>query len=113
MLGSNGLKQSRDTVTVCYETAEAVNINQIFGIDADGTWTYVSDCSATVLKPYVKDSAAYGGAVIMNGKGIYENSSIGFYGTTDTKRVVFTYKSGINSCLNGKSYTIVIILYDV
>ncbi|MDR1886634.1 MAG: hypothetical protein LBQ70_01850 [Prevotellaceae bacterium] len=114
MLGGNSLKQPQDTVTVCYETAEAVNINQIFGIDAGGTWTYVApDGTPVFLAPYVKESAACGGAVIMNGKGIYENSSIGFYGTTDTKRVVFTYTPAATSCLGGKKYTIVIILYKL
>jgi hypothetical protein len=107
MLGSNGLKQPQDTVTICYETAEAVNINQIFGIDAGGTWMYVSPDGN--ISAYVTESAAYGGAVIMNGKGIYENTSIGFYGTTNTKRVVFTYTPA-GSCLDGKTYKMVIIL---
>jgi hypothetical protein len=111
MLGSNGLKQSQDTVTVCSETAEAVNINQIFGIDAGGTWMY--DSPDGNISSYVTTSAAYGGAVIMNGKGIYEDSSIAAYpwhGITDTKRVVFTYTPDGGSCLAGQTYKIVIIL---
>jgi hypothetical protein len=113
MLKGNSHNLPRDTIAICYEKAEAVNINQIFGIDAGGTWTYVSDCNSSVLAPYVTESAAHGGAVIMNGKEIYTDPSINYYswhGITAAKRVTFTYTPADNSCLDGKTYRMVIIL---
>jgi hypothetical protein len=112
MLGGNSLKQPRDTIAICYEKAEAININQIFGIDAGGTWSYYSTLAGDVAS-YVTESAAFGGAVIMNGKGIYEDTSINPYpwhGISTAKRVVFTYTPITGSCLSGKTYKIVIIL---
>jgi hypothetical protein len=111
MLGSNGLKQPQDTVTICYETAEAVNINQIFGIDAGGTWMY-----DPVFNPYItlSTSPEYDGAVVMNGRGIYKNN-IGadytWHGMT-VKKVEISYTPAAGSCLSGKTYKRVIILYE-
>jgi hypothetical protein len=107
-----------DTVVICYEQAEALQINQIFGIDANGDWKYhavQSDNTEYGIGNYVTESASvtYGGAVVMNGKGIYENVSVDdyeYHGIPNTKRVVFTYTAASNSCLHGKEYKIVIIL---
>jgi hypothetical protein len=97
------------------QTAEAVQINQIFGIDAgEGTWSYFSQTTGDV-NAYVRvsQSPEYKGAVIMNGKVIY-TSAIGCYpyrGMTDSKKVEFTYMPAVGSCLAGKTYKVVIILY--
>jgi hypothetical protein len=108
------MRPLRDTVEICYETAEAVQINQIFGIDAgEGTWSYFSQTTGDV-DAYVKKSTTYGGAVTMNGKAIYE-SAIGYYtyhGMTDAKKVEFIYTPAIGSCLKGKTFKVVIILYS-
>jgi hypothetical protein len=108
------MRPLRDTVEICYETAEAVQINQIFGIDAgEGTWSYFSQTTGDV-DAYVKKSTSstYGGAVIMNGKAIYE-SAIGYYayhGMTDAKKVEFICTPATGSCLDGKTFKTVIIL---
>jgi hypothetical protein len=111
----------RDTIVICSDYAEAVNINQIFGIDAgyyDGAWSYHSQNPGDGdVDNYVTEShsSVYYGAVIMNGKRIYNDSSIDYISGTNNKKVVFTYKPKpdnclTGSCLCGKSYTIVIIL---
>jgi hypothetical protein len=112
MLNSDILKLPKDTVAICYANAEAVNINQIFGIDAYGeiTWSPAPAIDAYVTR---STSPTYNGAVVMNGKGIYEDSSINpdpWHGIPTAKRVVFTYTPDNNSCLAGKTYKIVIIL---
>jgi hypothetical protein len=112
VLNDDRLKMSKDTIEICYETADAVQINQIFGIEAGGTLDGGFSPDGDISS-HVTISAAYGGAVIMNGRGIYDDPTIGFFGATDTKRVVFTYTSDPDSCLNGKTYTIVIILYKL
>jgi hypothetical protein len=102
-----------DTVVICYEYADMLQINQIFGIDAGkGTWEYYSltpdDINAFVTVSY---STTYGGAVVLNGKKLYKSAvpTVKYHGI-DVKRAVFTYTPEIGSCLDGKSYTIVIIL---
>jgi hypothetical protein len=107
------MRPLKDTIAICYENADAVNVNQIFGIDAGkGTWTYKSH-SAGDINAYVKVSASatYGGAVALNGKALYGSSiaAITYHGVS-AKKAVFTYKSENGSCLEGKSYQIVIIL---
>jgi hypothetical protein len=102
------MRPLRDTVVVCYKLAERLQLNQIFGIDAAGKWSF--DLYAT---PYVtrSTSSTYSGAVIMNGKAIYEDLTPDYdYHGVLTKKVTVTYTPGDNSCLKGKSYTITIIL---
>jgi hypothetical protein len=111
------MRPLRDTVVICYEQAEAVQINQIFGIEANGTWEYHSNNSGDV-DAYVTKSAsgAYEGAVIMNGKAIYESAAIPpyFYHGINTKKVEFTYITDENSCLNGEKYkTVIILMSDI
>jgi hypothetical protein len=113
-LKSGRKRPVRDTVEICYEYAEAVQINQLFGIDARGTWTYQSSVPHDV-DAYVAESTSpvYGGAVIMNGKAIYKDTSIASYnyhGIIDAKKVEFIYTTHTDSCLHGKKYKMVIIL---
>jgi hypothetical protein len=106
------MRPLKDTIVICKDRAEIVQINQIFGIDADGTWSYYSH-SAGDINAYVKEShsSTYNGAVVLNGKALYESSitSVKYHGM-DVKRAVFTYKTADNSCLKGVSYTIFVIL---
>jgi hypothetical protein len=109
----NGVRtpRLRDTIVICSGNAEAININQIFGIDAGGTWEYHS-WTAKDVDNYVTEShsSMYYGAVVMNGKAIYDDSLIVKISGTDNKKVVFTYTPKSGSCLSGHSYTVTIIL---
>jgi hypothetical protein len=107
------MRPLKDTIEICAETAEAVQINQIFGIDAgEGTWTYKSFTAGDVNNYVtISQSPEYRGAVIMNGKALHE-SAIGYYpyrDMTDAKKVEFTYTPK-DGCLKGQTYKIVIIL---
>jgi hypothetical protein len=117
VLKAGRMRPFRDTIVMCPDYAEVVNINQIFGIDAgfdDNTWSYYSWTTGDVDKHVtISKSSTYYGAVVMNGKEIYNNSDIGsyIYHGISTKKVVFTYTVRDNSCLKKEdSYTIVIIL---
>jgi hypothetical protein len=114
VLKNNRMRPLRDTIVICHERAEMLQINQLFGIDARGSWTFEGDGDLT---PYItiSTSALYEGAAIINGKDIYADSSIGNYtykGITDAKRVTITYITHSDSCLNGKEYKIVVILIN-
>jgi hypothetical protein len=101
---SNDIRQLRDSIAICYKNAEALQINQIFGIEADGTFgPFVAD-DGSDLTPYIKESSTYS-TTTMNGKAIYENTS--------ARKVTITYTPAAGSCLNGKIFTITIILTDV
>jgi hypothetical protein len=101
---SNKIRPLKDTITICYVQAEAIQLNQLFGIDARGTWSYYST-SPGDINDYVKTSSTYPGATIMNGKAIYNNPLI------TKKEITVTYTPDNNSCLPaGKSYTIIIKL---
>jgi hypothetical protein len=109
-LRSGRMRPLRDTVAICYKLAERLQLNQLFGIEAAGTWSFNSSTDVT---PYITHSTSpkYNGAVVMNGKAIYENISHDYtYHGVLTNRVMVTYTSGSSSCLKGKSYTITIIL---
>jgi hypothetical protein len=106
-----------DTIVVYYLHAEAVNINQIFGIETgDGTWTYHAFENGVFnydIKNYVVKSTSltHNGAVVMNGRKIYESlSSPGTnykYRGKDSKAVKFSYASPL---LDGGEQSSVIIL---
>ncbi|MDR1593373.1 MAG: hypothetical protein LBS43_02655, partial [Prevotellaceae bacterium] len=111
-LNPGRMRPLKDTVVICAEHAEAVQINQLFGIDARGTWSYMSQTPGDV-NAYVKQSSThYPGALIMNGKAIFLDSTIPYCNCHDgnAKKVVFTYTPADDSCLKGKFYTIVVIL---
>jgi hypothetical protein len=102
----------KDTVVICYKYAEAVQINQLFGIEAKGKLLY-----SPAITPYVSEPAStspYGGAVVMNGRAIYESSlpTDSYHGLNNVKTVTFTYKADAASCLHDKEYRVVIVLTE-
>lgn len=101
-----------DTIAVCYLHAEAMNINQIFGIEADGVIT-VDGGSA--LDPYIRriTSGNHAGAFIFNGRSAYLDTGllpeINYHGEM-TKQVTFRYASSASGCLKGREFRIVVVL---
>jgi hypothetical protein len=59
-------------------------------------------------------SPIHDGAVVMNGKAIYEEDNIplGSYHGVNAKTVKFTYTTDSDGCLKGKSYNMVIVLTE-
>jgi hypothetical protein len=116
VLKGGRMRPLKDTIVICADNADAINVNQIFGIDAgNGTWTYFSH-SIGDINAYVKvsTSTTYDGAVVLNGKALYGSPDAVIapitYNGVKAKKAVFTYKSENDSCLGGKSYSIVVVL---
>jgi hypothetical protein len=113
VIKNGNVHRLRDTIVICNEYADAVQINQLFGIEADnGTWSYYSH-SVGDINAYVTEShsSAYNGAVVLDGKALYEDDDINSvkYHGIDVKKAVFTYTPASGSCLT-ESYKIVIVL---
>ena len=112
VLKGGRMRPLKDTIAICHLHAEAVNINQLFGIEANGVWEYPS----YAVKSHISESTSpnHCGAVVMNGKAIYNDNQIPFGSyrglINKVKFVKFTYKTDGNSCLKGKTYSMVIAL---
>lgn len=93
-------------IKVCYEQADNLLLDQLFGIDADGTWSCIPPSAMAYLK--VNNTVPFVGAAIFNGKEAWDDVSIPFNGTN--KEIMVTYTPSGTSCLSGKIYTVKIIL---
>jgi hypothetical protein len=121
VIKNNNVHLPKDTVVVCYKYAETMQINQLLGVEASGQWEYhaikLDGIEEDIGADYVVESTApsiHAGAIVMNGKAIYEDDNISsnsYHGLDDVKIVKFTYtiNSGGN-CLQGKAYSVVIVL---
>jgi hypothetical protein len=92
-----------DTIAICHKYTEAMLINQLFGIEAAGVWTYPD------IPDYISESS--NGAVVMNGKAIYEkNLAPGIYRGKKVNMIQFTYTPNNSGCLKHKIYKMTIAL---
>jgi hypothetical protein len=98
------MRPLKDNIVICYLYAERLHLNQIFGIEAGGDLEFDEN-----INPYISrlSDSPHNGAVIMNGKKIYEELAAS---GGDPMQITVTYKSGDNSCLAGQSYPITIVL---
>jgi hypothetical protein len=112
-LKSGRMRPLRDTIKVCYLYTEALQINQLFGIEAEGEWEFAIDgVPLTLPSPYISTltSPTYNGAIIMNGLAIFEASGA----PTKATRVTVTYTPDDDSCLkDNKPYSIEIMLTEL
>jgi hypothetical protein len=102
---------------VCWEKAENLQLNQIFGIDAGGSWGYDPTYPAALVTAINSHVTAipdppYTGATIFNGKTAYQDAAIPtvLYHGVSSKTIVFKYRAALSGCLAGKEYTVVIVL---
>jgi hypothetical protein len=115
VLYNNKVRMPRNIITMCYEKAEAIQVNQIFGIEAGGTFSYAGDGGD--ITPYIIESKSplspYYGAVVIDGKALYKDPLIPYYDVVKkTKRVMVTYTPAAGSCLAGRTFTTTIILTE-
>jgi hypothetical protein len=80
--------------------AEAIQVNQIFGIEAGGELTWSSNFDKYITR---STSASHNGAVIMNGKELYQKGE---------KVVKFNYNITSGNCFGNNTFSFVIKLVD-
>jgi hypothetical protein len=105
----------RDTIAVCYEKAEALQMNQIFGVEAEGTWNTNTTPDLMNNPAYIRQSTApspYAGAVVFNGKAAYGAGVLTpiTYQGKPAEAIEFYYTVDAG-CLQGV-YKVVIVLYS-
>jgi hypothetical protein len=108
----------KDTVIICCEQKDAIQMNQLFGIDSDGKWEYgikVGDSLGYIveLSSHIRQISIspYTGALIFDGQAAYFDNSIPVttYNGVPSKQIIFKYKTA-PGCMKGKEYTKVIVL---
>ena len=103
---------TRDTIAICLEQAEALQINQIFCVEASGVWS--TDPVDLMTNPtYIRQSssALHSGAVVFNGKAAYDDKALKpttYRGDESAQAIDFIYEVS-DGCL-AKKYRVVIVL---
>jgi hypothetical protein len=101
----------RDTIAVCRDYAEAMQINQLFGIEAGGTWRTVP----TLASKYISQSPSssrHAGALVFNGKAAWIDGVLPAitYHDAASNAIEIYYTVPAGNCLGGKEYKVVIVL---
>ena len=98
-----------DTVRVCYDNAEAIQLNQIFGLEAGGE---IKPENPSINSEYftVSGSSDLSGAAIFNGKAAYSAPGLIPEDAEGDKNVVFIYTPPVNSCFERNEYKLVLKL---
>jgi predicted outer membrane repeat protein len=109
----------RDSIVICHENAGALQLNQLFGIEADGEWLFDNGgtpepLDASAVKDYVGISSK--GAVILNGCELYKKMTgiptVTWSSGVKSKSVAIIYKANVTGCLKGEKFTVKIILTE-
>jgi hypothetical protein len=82
------------------ELSKYVQLNQILGLEDDGTWSYPDDTEKIVEKNITVSSPHYAGAKIFNAQKAYDeanNASYSIDGNPNAKRFKFQFKSSRNT----------------
>ncbi|MDR1593307.1 MAG: hypothetical protein LBS43_02325 [Prevotellaceae bacterium] len=113
-IGDNESFPLSDTIAICYEYAKAMNINQLFGIEAGTTSPVASNppLYITQTNPSLYITETSHGGTIFNGKQFYEDNQPGsatYHGVSNVVMVEFSYTPS-GSCLSGITYKRVIVL---
>jgi hypothetical protein len=101
----------RDTIAVCWKYAEALQINQLFGIEAAGTWSTVPVLSPAYIR-LSPSSSPYAGALTFNGKAAYEDGVLTplTYRGEPARQIEFYYTVPAGECLGNRVYKVVTVL---
>jgi hypothetical protein len=102
-----------DTIAICYEQAEALQINQIIGIDVEGGEWYTAPVLSDTYARLSPADSPFAGAFVFYGKKAYLDEvllpTIPYHGIP-AHMVDFYYSTPDDSCMGGKVYKTVIVL---
>ena len=105
----------RDTIAVCWfmPSAAHLQLNQIMGLEANGTWGYDME-----LDPYMSVASSpsqFAGAYVFDASAAWSNlKSAGFgvtyNGDSNSAKFVFKYTTPVQACFSDKTRELVIIV---
>jgi hypothetical protein len=111
ILNDRILGKTVDTIRICssFTDSRFVNLNQIFGLELGGSWSYPVNTNNTVTNNLreLSTPSQYAGAVVFNAQKAYEeaDSSYNMQGTTD-KKFIFVYTA---ACLVGTKRIVLVV----
>jgi hypothetical protein len=103
------VKNNRE-IFVCesMESSKYVNLNQILGLENNGTWTYIDDANKIVENNVAISSAKYGNSRIFNAQKAYaeasQSTAYDVAGKPNMKAFKFQY-----TAVNGKVYNFTVV----
>jgi hypothetical protein len=106
-----------DTVRVCkeHESSQAINLNQLMGLELDGVWSYPADADNAIADNVTASGAGslYSGALTFNAVAAYyaAGASYNLNGDATVKIFRFRYSANAASCARGAVKEIVISVY--
>ncbi|MDR1054672.1 MAG: hypothetical protein LBL90_02345 [Prevotellaceae bacterium] len=105
---NNNVTINTAEVTICKDLASSIQLNHIFGIETEGTWT----CTPVKANDYltIRTTVPFTGAAIFDGLSAWGDVAIPFTGANKEIEVIFTPNAG--SCLSGETYKVKIILTE-
>jgi hypothetical protein len=99
----------RDTIEICLDQADAININSVFGLELGGSWRYPVNAGNVVSGNMTTTSLD---ALIFNGAKAYAQASDAVYDAgVKRKKFVFEYDYSVSGCVAGTK-RIVIVIYE-
>jgi hypothetical protein len=106
-INSDLQRRIADTVLICHSYADGLQINQLFGIDADGIISWSSEAT-----PHISVSSTFGGSVTFAGSAAYDDPAIPVYiwHGMFVKKIEFTYTAAYTGCLTNETYKTVLLL---
>ncbi|MDR2026296.1 MAG: hypothetical protein LBQ01_01900 [Prevotellaceae bacterium] len=102
-----------DTIMICSSLADSrsINMNQIFGLELGGSWTYPLNANSTVTNNIRTFSASsqYSGAIMFDAQTAYAEADSSYdiiYNGITAKKFDFVYTA---SCINGEKRVVLIV----
>jgi hypothetical protein len=99
----------RDTIEICRDQADAINISAVFGLELGGSWNYPADPDGVISGNVTTTSLD---ALIFNGAKAYDDASDAVYNAgVKRKRFVFEYDYSGSKCVAGRK-KITVVIYE-
>ncbi|MDR0725497.1 MAG: hypothetical protein LBF59_05760 [Prevotellaceae bacterium] len=116
-LNNRILGKTVDTIVICsaLDNSKTVSLNQIFGLEIDGAWSYPNDPDNITENNVTVYSlpSQYAGAHVFNAQKAYSEANSNYnitYRNTPGKRFEFVYTTTVSSCVNETKKIVLVVV---